>query len=101
MANDQPPDRAMASEILIYFLRNPQAADSLEGVARWRLMDEVIRRKLDETEAALEWLVAQGYLTSSISPGGTATFSLNPQRIEEAREFVARSSSLQRRDRPQ
>lgn len=90
----------MAREILTYFVRNPHAADSLEGVARWRLMDEVIRRKLDETEAALECLVAQGYLMSSISPGGTATFSLNPERIEEARQFLT-GSSPQARNRRQ
>ena len=97
MANDLPPEKKIASEILNYFVRNPHAADSLEGVARWRLMDEVIRRKLDETEAALEWLVAQGYLTTSISPGGTATFSLNPERAGEARKFLARASSRDRR----
>lgn len=91
MSNGEPPDREMTSEILAYFVRNPQAVDSLEGVARWRLMDVVIRRKLNETEATLEWLVARGFLTSSISPGGTATFSLNPERIEEARQFLAAS----------
>jgi hypothetical protein len=81
----------MAREILRYFVRNPQAADSLEGVARWRLMDEVIRRKLDETEAGLQWLVAQGYLTSSVAPGGAVTFSLNAARAEEAERFLSGS----------
>jgi hypothetical protein len=98
LANHHHPE--MAQEILNYFVRNPHAADSLEGIARWRLMDEAIRRNLDETETALEWLVAHGYLTSSISPGGTATFSLNPHRIEEAREFVARRSAPPGRDEP-
>jgi hypothetical protein len=79
----------MASEILNYFVRHPEAADSLEGLTRWRLMNEVVRRKLDETEAALEWLVAQGYLMSSVSPGGAATFRLNPERIDDARQFLA------------
>jgi hypothetical protein len=93
LAKDQPIDREMAREILRYFVRNPQAVDSLEGVARWRLMDEVIRRKLDETEAALKWLVAEGYLTTSISPGGTATFSLNPKPAKDIRQFLAESPS--------
>jgi hypothetical protein len=79
----------MAREILRYFVRNPHAADSLEGVARWRLMDEVIRRKLDETEAALEWLTAQGYLTTSIAYDGTATFSLNPSPTKDVQQFLA------------
>jgi hypothetical protein len=96
LANNQPIDREMAREILRYFVRNPQATDSLEGVARWRLMDELIRRKLDETAAALEWLVAQGYLRSSISPGGTATFRLNAERVEESRRFLAASPERQK-----
>ena|SRR5258708_3107945 len=93
LENEPPPDRAMASEILSYFVRNPQAADSLEGVARWRLMDEVIQRKLAETQAALTWLVTQGFLATFTSPGGTVTFSLNPERAEAARQFLAGSSS--------
>jgi hypothetical protein len=93
LTNDEPRDRAMAGEILSYFVRHPQAADTLEGVARWRLMDEAIRRKLHETEMALEWLVAQGFLTTSTSPGGTATFSLNAERAEEARSFLVRAGA--------
>ena len=83
----------MAIEIMNYFVRNPHAADSLEGVARWRLMDEMIRRRLDETEGALEWLVERGYLTRSIAPGGIATFSLNSERVAEARQFLASCGS--------
>ena len=89
LTNEQPLNRMMAREILNYFMRNPQAADTLEGVARWRLMDEVIRRKLDETEAVLESLVTHGYLTRSMSPGGIAMFSLNSERAGEARQFLA------------
>jgi len=88
----------MAREILRYFVRNPQAVDSLEGIARWRLMDEIVRRKLDETEAGLEWLVAHDYLTSSLSPGGIAIYRLNAERIDEARHFL--ESSATRRKRP-
>jgi hypothetical protein len=91
LANDQPPDRELASEILNYFARNPHAADTLEGVTRYRLMHQVIWHRLNETEAALEWLVGQGYLTKSISPGGTATFSLNADRAEEARRYLTGS----------
>jgi hypothetical protein len=83
-------DCQVTRQVLTYFVRNPLAADSLEGVARWRLMDEVIRRRLEETEVALDWLVAQGYLTSSVVPGGTLTFRLNGDRLADAQEFLAR-----------
>jgi hypothetical protein len=82
----------MAREILTYFVRNPYAADSLEGVARWRLMDEMIHRTLRETASALEWLTAEGYLTASISPGRIRTFSLNSARAEDVEQFLAESS---------
>jgi hypothetical protein len=85
----RPDDCQTTREVLSYFVRNPLAADSLEGVARWRLMDEVIRRRLEETEVALDWLVAQGYLMSSVVPGGTLTFRLNRDRLADAQEFLS------------
>jgi len=33
-------------EILRYFLRHPQAADTLEGIVRWRLLEERVERTL-------------------------------------------------------
>jgi hypothetical protein len=78
----------MARQILTYFVRNPHAADTIEGVARWRLMDELIRRRLDETLTALKWLVAEGYLIESPPRGGAATFSLNLERADEARRLL-------------
>lgn len=45
-----------------YFVEHPQALDSLEGVARWRLLQQRIEETVAETEAALEWLVEKGLL---------------------------------------
>jgi hypothetical protein len=96
-----PSDCQITREVLTYFVRNPLAADSLEGVARWRLMDEVIRRRLGETEAALDWLVAQGYLISSVVPGGAVTFRLNGERLADAQEFLAcQTPARQQRSAP-
>jgi hypothetical protein len=78
----------MAKEILRYFLRNPQAADSFEGVARWRLLEEVVQRRVEGTHEALSWLVRHGFLREA-SPAGTgAIFSLNPERQAEAERFL-------------
>lgn len=75
-------------EILSYFARNPQAADSLEGIARWRLLDEIIDRKLNETQAALDWLVDHGLLEKA-EAGRKAIFRLNPERAAETKQAVA------------
>ncbi len=69
-----------AREILEYFLRNPKVADSLEGIARWRLLEQVIHRTISETEGALKWLVEEGYLIEVEQPCSRRLFRLNPEK---------------------
>jgi hypothetical protein len=52
--------------------------------------DPVIRQKVAKR------LVAQGYLMSSISPGGIPTFRLNAERVQESRRFLAASPERQK-----
>lgn len=79
---------AVAKEILGYFLRNPQAADNLTGIARWRLLEEAVQRSVAKTEAALQWLLEQGYLRQVQIHGGEGVFSLNPEKRAEAESFL-------------
>ncbi len=83
------PDPAAVKEVLSYFVRNPQAADDLEGIARWRLLDEMIRRKVEETHRALAWLVEHEYVRETIAAGIESIFSLNLDRLAEAKAFLA------------
>jgi hypothetical protein len=82
-----------AREILAYFLRNPAAADSLEGIARWRLLEEAIHRNVVETEAALEWLVKQGFLIESAEARTGRLFRLNPERTNQAELLLKKSGA--------
>jgi hypothetical protein len=77
-----------AKEILDYFLRNPEAADTLMEVARWRLMHEAVRRSVESTEKALNWLIAEGYLQEERRAGTERIFRLNPDRSEDAKTFL-------------
>lgn len=74
--------------MLRYFLRNPHSADSLEGVARWRLLEEKIHHTLIETQSALEQLVAEGYLQVVSVPGSELIYALNTEKQKEAEQFV-------------
>jgi hypothetical protein len=87
--------------VLSYFVRNPQAADSLEGVARWRLLDETVRRRVMATHEALAWLVERGVLQRRQGPGLEPVFSLDPDRTAEARQLLAEltESPVTRADR--
>ena len=78
----------VAGEILSYFLRNPEAADNLVGIARWRLLEEAVHRTVAATESALRWLIAQGYLKEVPVQGKEHIFQLNPEKREEAELFL-------------
>src|SRR5215212_5045494 len=86
-------EESLAREILNYFLRNPQSADDLEGVARWRLLDETVRGTLAETSRALDWLVSRGYLKKAPLPGSAHLYSLNRQMRRAAERFIKRDET--------
>lgn len=83
----------MAVDILEYFIRNPDAADDLEGIARFRLLDQIIYRHVGEVGDALNWLVASGLLTRTKAPHSEPLYSLNRTRRADAESFVARCKS--------
>lgn len=84
------PTSELAKEVLSYFLRNPQAADNLEGVTRWRLLEERVHRQLEDTDQALEWLVSQGFLVKVSSDWAEAVYQLNEQNRSEAQRFMGK-----------
>jgi len=90
-SNTSPDQQRVAVEILSYFIRNPQAADGLESIARWRLLGEAIYRRVDETHAALEWLVARGFLIETSSSVVSPIYRLNPDKIAEAEKALVES----------
>jgi hypothetical protein len=95
------PELDLAKQVLAYFVRNPDAADSAEGIAQWRIMDEKIRFTVQETFAVLRWLVTEGYLDEISTRGAGTIFRLNTDRIGEARELVAGSRLRSRRKPPE
>jgi hypothetical protein len=89
---DETVDFEVVRDVLRYFTRNPQAADTLEGVARWRLMDEVIHRHLEQVARAVDWLVSQGLLVQVSTPSAVI-FRLNDQRSTQAERFLKQQLS--------
>src|SRR5205814_625719 len=91
------PDPEVIKQILGFFVQHRKAADTLEGVARWRLLEEQVRRSVRQTEQALEWLVERG-LVEEVVPLGSKTpiFRLNPARHEDAVRFLARQKKTSR-----
>jgi len=82
------PDQ-VARDILHYFVRNPRAADDLEGIVRWRLLNETVHRKVDETRAALEWLLQNDYLIQVPQHNSEPIVMLNPEKRDQAENLLA------------
>jgi len=87
---DTSPADDVTREILGYLLRHPDAADSLEGLVRWRLAEMAVRHTLDETERAVHWLVERGWVREVARPHGVALFTLDEARRDEALRFLDR-----------
>jgi hypothetical protein len=96
---DRHLDEAAIKEVLNYFVQNRHAADSVEGIARWRLLHEVVRRKVIDTRFALEWLVEHEFLVKAAVTGGAPIFSLNEGKAGEAETFLKELSSRLRKAR--
>lgn len=77
MPSDSEDELDIAREILRYFTHHPEAVDTVEGVARWRLLDERIRRSVEQVTRAMKWLAAQGLLVKEELPGSRTAFRLN------------------------
>jgi hypothetical protein len=82
------PNLAVAKEILSYFLRNPKASDNLLGIARWRLMNESVRHSVEQTDEALKWLIAAGFIEEEHRLASGRLFHLNEARSTAAAEFL-------------
>jgi len=81
----------VAKDILSYFLRNPQAADDLEGIARWRLLNQTVYRDVEETSQALDWLVQHGFLGRVSRSGAGTIFQLRTDQRAAAEAFIGDS----------
>jgi len=92
VANRMRPKLPVAREILSYFLSHPKAADSVMEIARWRLTQEAVRRTVEDTEEALEWLLAEGYVREERRAGTESLFSLNAGQRKAAESFVEEGS---------
>jgi hypothetical protein len=78
----------MAMDILRYVLRHPDAEDSIEGVARWWLMEQRIVDTVRETRVALRTLAERGFVLE-LGKGRRARYRLNAARRQEAERYVA------------
>lgn len=98
VARSQEKDLDCARDILRYFTRNPQATDTVEGVARWRLLDERVYTDLRRVRRAIEWLVSNRLLVQESVTGSRSFFRLNKREIHKIEHFLQRGTAWSKKD---
>ena len=78
----------LAWRILRYLQNNPEARDTLEGIAEWWLLQERITEAVEQVAKAIVWLVANGYLLEKRVPGSGTFYEINPVKHDEIIEFL-------------
>ena len=63
-------EKSIRKDILDYLARNPQAQDTLDGIAGWWLLEEEFIRTKETVQKVLHQLVGEGVLQTIEGPDG-------------------------------
>jgi hypothetical protein len=74
--------------ILQYWLVYADAKDTLQGILKWWLPGDCVERGAEEVQAALEALVARGWVTKRQTLPSQALYGLNQSKYEEIQAFL-------------
>ena len=85
MDEREAPLPVHAKEILEHYLANRITADTLEGIAEWLLLEDLVQRRVESTGAALQWLVSQGLFERvTLSAATPPLYRLNADKVDDA-----------------
>jgi hypothetical protein len=82
----------LSLRILSYLRDNPQATDTLEGIAQWWLFERELRDQVAAVKHSLAGLVADGWLIERCPTGSHAHYGLNPARVGELHALLGKAS---------
>lgn len=70
----------MCAAIVAYLRDHPEAQDTARGIAQWWLPERGVSPGVQDTERALERLVAEGRVLARMAADGRRHYRLNPGR---------------------
>ena len=79
----------MAIEILTYLTSAPQAQDTFDGILQWWGVDRDRPRNAREVRAAVDELVAAGFLVATRGRDEQERYRMNPALREDAQALVS------------
>lgn len=82
------PCSQIAKEILRYLLKNPNAEDTLKGIAEWWLGRQGVKTAVEDVRAALAELVGKGLLIEKQGIAQEPRYRLNRSKLHEIRSAL-------------
>ncbi len=71
------PRYPVVRELVAYWLKRPQAADTLGGICKWWLSGSSV--SADLVDDALAWLVGQGVVVARVAADGRVRYHFSDQ----------------------
>src|SRR5215510_9110655 len=78
----------IAQDILAYLIEHPQAADTLEGIIQWWILEQQIKRWSTQIEAALAELAARKLIIKGKGSDGQTRYRLNSRKIARIKALL-------------
>jgi predicted transcriptional regulator len=79
--------------ILTYLLGNPDAEDTVEGIASWWLLKEEVKRRTTDVQEALQELVENGLVLQRVGPDQRSRYLLNIGKQSEVEALLTQCRS--------
>ena len=79
----------VAQVILSYLLAHSEAEDTIEGIIDWWLLEETVKHRKKEVQAALDELVSQSLITTRKSEDSRIRYRINNRMMKKVREFMS------------
>ena len=74
--------------ILRHLVENPDAGDSLEGIASWWITQSMIKMKTEEVAAGVEQLLREQVLFEKQVTGGPTLYYLNKEKLPWIKQLL-------------
>ncbi len=80
----------IARDVLAYLIEHPESQDTLEGIMQWWLLEQEIKRWIDQVQAAIAELVARGFVLERLGKDGRIHYRINRSRKQKIKTLIER-----------
>jgi hypothetical protein len=78
----------MPFEILAYLTANPEAQDTVEGVAEWWLLEQQIKNQTAAVKIALDDLVSRGFMLEHRGKDNRTHYRVNSRKRRQISKII-------------